>query len=70
MEEREALQVVTFVMRKPQAELVERTIDALEKEMGGPNPRGRALEHVVKAYLEATGQKIPETSEVEPVVRQ
>lgn len=59
MEEREALQVVTFVMRKPQAELVERTIDALEKEMGGPNPRGRALEHVVKKYLEAAGQQVP-----------
>jgi hypothetical protein len=46
-------------MRKPQAELVEHTIDALEKEMGGPNPRGRALEHVVKKYLEATGQQVP-----------
>jgi ParB family chromosome partitioning protein len=56
MEEREAFQVVTFVMRKPQAELIERTVDQLEKELGGPNPRGRALDHIVRKYLEATGQ--------------
>jgi len=31
MEEREALQVVTFVMRKPQAELVEHVITEVEK---------------------------------------
>jgi len=56
VEEREALSVLTFVMRKPQADLVERAVDQLEKELGGPNPRGRALEHIVNTYLRATEQ--------------
>ena len=52
MQEREALQVLTFVLHKPQAELVERAIEQLEKELSGPNPRGRALEHLAQAYLD------------------
>jgi len=64
-EEREALSVLTFVVRKPQADLIERAIDTLEKEVGGPNPRGRALEHLVKKYLESIGQPVPETADVQ-----
>jgi len=56
MEEREALQVVTFVMRKPQAELVEHVINDVEKEVDGPNPRGLALEVIVKSYLRSHGK--------------
>ncbi len=66
MEEREALQVVTFVMRKPQAELVERVVDELEKELGGPNPRGRALEAIVRKYLEVNGQPVSEEVNPQP----
>ncbi|MEK7841914.1 MAG: ParB/RepB/Spo0J family partition protein, partial [Deltaproteobacteria bacterium] len=66
MEEREALQVVTFVMRKPQAELVERVVDELEKELGGPNPRGRALETIVRKYLEVNGQPVSEEVNPQP----
>jgi len=66
MEEREALQVVTFVMRKPQAELVERVVDELEKELGGPNPRGRALEAIVRKYLEINGQPVSEEVNPQP----
>ncbi len=62
MEEREALQVVTFVMRKPQAELVEQVINDVEKEVDGPNPRGRALEVIVKSYLRAEGKPAPEAA--------
>lgn len=67
-EEREALAVLTFVMRKPQADLVNGTVDALEKELGGPNPRGRALDHIIRKYLDATGQPVPEepTGDHEP----
>ena len=60
MEEREALQVVTFVMRKPQAELVEHVITEVEKEVDGPNRRGHALEVIVKGYLRAAGKGAPE----------
>lgn len=62
MEEREALQVVTFVMRKPQAELVEHVIDDVEKEVDGPNRRGRALEVIVKGYLRSQGKTPMEPS--------
>jgi len=62
MEEREALQVVTFVMRKPQAELVEHVINEVEKEVDGPNRRGHALEVIVKGYLRAAGKPAPEAA--------
>lgn len=60
MEEREALAVLTFVLRKPQADMVEQAVDRLEQELGGPNPRGRALEHIVTQYLALTGQAVPD----------
>jgi len=62
MEEREALQVVTFVMRKPQAELVEHVITDVEKAVDGPNRRGHALEIIVKGYLRAAGKPVPEAT--------
>ncbi len=62
MEEREALQVVTFVMRKPQAELVEHVITEVEKSVDGPNRRGQALELIVKGYLRSQGKPTPEAA--------
>ena len=66
MEEREALQVVTFVMRKPQAELVEHVINEVEKNVDGPNRRGQALEAIVKGYLRAAGKPAPEAPLSQP----
>ncbi|NOS67964.1 MAG: ParB N-terminal domain-containing protein [Candidatus Peribacteraceae bacterium] len=53
MEEREALNVVTFVLKKPAAELVEKVIAEIEKEMEGKNTRGQALERLVQVYQKA-----------------
>ena len=56
MEEREALQVVSFVMRKPQADLVETTVTQIQEQMEGPNQRGQAIEYIVRQFLELSKQ--------------
>ncbi|MBI4227722.1 MAG: ParB N-terminal domain-containing protein [Candidatus Omnitrophica bacterium] len=51
MEEQEALQVLTFVVHRPQAEAIEEAIGTIERQMEGRNRRGQALEYLAKRFL-------------------
>jgi len=64
LEEKEALQVITFVVRKPQAEVIEKAIGEIEGRMEGRNRRGQALEWLASEYLarQARPAKEPEAS--------
>ncbi len=51
MEERDALQVMTFVVHKPQAEIIDRALQQIEEQLDGKNVRGRALEYLAAEFL-------------------
>ncbi len=51
MEEKESLQVITFVVHRPQAEAIEEAIEAVEKQMEGRNRRGQALEYLAALFM-------------------
>ena len=51
-DEDEALQVMTFIVRRSHAELIEKVIEHVEKGMDGANKKGRALHEIVRFFEE------------------
>ena len=56
-DEEEALQVMTFIVRRAHAELIEKVIEHVEKGMDGANKKGRALHEIVRFFEAQAGEK-------------